>query len=94
MSLKSDFIIARSQYEFYKVKLEQTSLISPFNGIIQGRFLDTGTVINSGNPILEIIDSNYVEAHSSIPIIYLQDMQLQEEYNFEFDGEIVKAIFS
>ena len=91
---KSDFIIAKSQYEFYKVKLEQTTLISPFNGIIQGRFLDTGTVINSGIPILEIIDSNYVEAHISIPTIYLQDMQLEEEYNFEFDGEITKATFS
>ena len=43
---KSDFIIAKSQYEFFKVKLEQTSLMSPFNGVIQGRFLDTGTVIN------------------------------------------------
>ena len=91
---KSDFIIAKSQYEFYKVKLEQTNLISPFNGVIQGRFLDTGTVINSGKPILEIIDSNYVEAHISIPTIYLEDMQLQEEYNFEFDGEIIKATFS
>tara|TARA_B100000945_G_scaffold320341_1_gene330084 strand:- start:4120 stop:5088 length:969 start_codon:yes stop_codon:yes gene_type:complete len=91
---KSDFIIAKSQYEFYKVKLEQTNLISPFNGVIQGRFLDTGTVINSGKPILEIIDSNHVEAHISIPTIYLEDMQLQEEYNFEFDGEIIKATFS
>jgi len=91
---KSDFIIAESQYEFYKVKLEQTSLISPFNGVIQNRFLDTGTVINSGIPILEIIDSNYVEAHISVPVIYLQDMQLEEKYNFKFDGEIVKATFS
>ena len=74
----SDFIIAQSQYEFYKVKLEQTNLISPFNGLIQNRFLDTGTVINSGIPILEIIDSNYVEAHISVPVIYLEDMQLEE----------------
>lgn len=91
---KSDFIIAESQYEFYKVKLEQTSLISPFNGVIQNRFLDTGTVINPGIPILEIIDSNFVEAHISVPVIYLQDMQLEEKYNFKFDGEIVKATFS
>jgi len=91
---KSDFIIAESQYEFYKVKLEQTSLISPFNGVIQNRFLDTGTVINSGIPILEIIDSNFVEAHISVPVIYLQDMQLEKKYNFKFDGEIVKATFS
>ena len=91
---KSDFIIAKSQYEFYKVKLDQTNLISPFNGVIQNRFLDTGTVINSGIPILEIIDSNYVEAHISVPVIYLEDMKLGGEYDFEFDGEIVKATFS
>ena len=91
---KSDFIIAKSQYEFFKVKLEQTNLISPFNGVIQNRFLDTGTVINSGIPILEIIDSNYVEAHISVPVIYLEDMQINQEYDFEFDDEIVKATFT
>ena len=91
---KSDFIIAQSQYEFYKVKLEQTNLISPFKGVIQNRFLDTGTVINSGIPILEIIDSNFVEAHISVPVIYLEDMNLGEEYSFIFDGRKVDAIFS
>ena len=37
---KSDFTISKSQFEFYKVKLEQTSLISPFDAVIQSRFLD------------------------------------------------------
>ncbi len=91
---RSDFIIAQSQHELFKVKLEQTNLISPFNGVIQNRFLDTGTVINSGIPILEIIDSNYVEAHISVPVIYLQDMNIEQVYDFEFDGEIVKATLS
>jgi len=91
---RSDFIIAQSQHELFKVKLEQTNLIAPFNGVIQNRFLDTGTVINSGIPILEIIDSNYVEAHISVPVIYLQDMNIEEVYDFEFDGEIVKATLS
>ena len=88
---KSDFIIAKSQYDFFKVKLEQTSLISPFNGVIQGRFLDTGTVINSGIPILEIIDSNYVEAHISVPVAYLSDMEIGKEYDFDFEGDEIKA---
>ena len=91
---RSDFIIAESQYEFFKVKLEQTNIISPFNGVIQNRFLDTGTVINSGIPILEIIDSNYVEAHISVPVIYLSEMKLGQEYDFEFNGKIIKATFS
>ena len=42
---KSDFIVAESQYEFFKVKLEQTKIISPYDGAIQNRYLDTGTVI-------------------------------------------------
>ena len=91
---QSVLTIAKSEYEFFKVKLEQTNLISPYSGIIQNRFLDSGSVINQGVPILEIIDSNYVEAHISVPVIYLQDMQLEEKYNFKFDGEIVKATFS
>ena len=65
--------------------------MSPFNGVIQGRFLDTGTVINSGIPILEIIDSNYVEAHISVPVTYLSDMEIGKEYDFEFEGKEIKA---
>ncbi len=91
---RSDYIIAKSQFEFFEVKLQQTNLKAPFNGVIQSRFLDTGTVINSGIPILEIIDSNYVEAHISVPVIYLKDMEIGKEYNFEFDGKITKAVFS
>ena len=91
---RSDYIIAKSQFEFFEVKLQQTNLLAPFNGVIQSRFLDTGTVINSGIPILEIIDSNYVEAHISVPVVYLKDMEIGKEYNFEFDGKITKAVFS
>ena len=31
---QSDFIIAKSEFEYFKVKLEQTNLISPFKGVI------------------------------------------------------------
>ena len=61
----SEEIIAKSQFEFYKVKLEQTKLIAPFDGVIQNRYLDTGSVINGGIPIVEILGSKNVEAHIS-----------------------------
>ena len=91
---RSEFIIAKSQYEFFELKLEQTNLVSPFNGIIQNRFLDTGTVINQGAPILEIIDSNNVEAHISLPVIYINDMEIGKKYDFKIDGRNIKATFS
>ena len=90
----SDLTIAKSEYEFYEVKLEQTSLISPYDGVIQNRFLDSGTVINQGIPILEVIDSNYVEAHISMPVQYLNDMRIGDEYDFEIDGKDFKAQLS
>ena len=91
---QSDLTIAESEFEFYKVKLEQTNLISPYSGIIQSRFLDSGTVINQGVPILEIIDSDHVEAHISVPVIYLKDMKIGDEYNFKVNGKDTNAIFS
>ena len=51
---ESDFAVAKSQQDFYQVKLEQTKILAPFNGLIQSRYLDEGTVINPGLPILEM----------------------------------------
>ena len=90
---QSDFIIAKSEFEYFKVKLEQTNLISPFKGVIQDRFIDTGTVINQGVHVLEIIDSNYVEAHISLPVSYLNDMKVGKKYKFKIDGDTKEALF-
>ena len=90
---QSDFIIAKSEFEYFKVKLEQTNLISPFKGVIQDRFIDTGTVINQGVHVLEIIDSNNVEAHISLPVSYLNDMKVGKKYKFTIDVDTKEALF-
>lgn len=90
---QSDFIIAKSEFEYFKVKLEQTNLISPFKGVIQDRFIDTGTVINQGVHVLEIIDSNNVEAHISLPVSYLNDMKVGKKYKFTIDRDTKEALF-
>ena len=87
----SEELIAKSQYNFYKVKFEQTKLIAPFDGFIQNRFLDTGSVINGGVPIIEILDSKNVKAHISIPISYTDKLQIGEEYLFKIANKEVKG---
>ena len=88
---QSDQIVAKSQYDFYKVKYEQTKLSAPFNGVIQNRFLDTGSVINAGIHVLEILGSNNVEARISIPSNYMDKVQIGNEYEFDVRGASVKA---
>ena len=87
----SEELIAKSQYEFYKVKLEQTKLRAPFDGYIQNRFLDTGSVINGGVPIIEILDSTIVKAHVSIPVSYSEKLKIGNEYLFTISNKQVKG---
>ena len=84
---ESDFSVAKSQQDFYQVKLEQTKILAPFNGLIQSRYLDEGTVINPGLPILEIIDSEKVEAHIAMPLNLVNKVSLKETYAFNLNGK-------
>mgnify|MGYP001556248678 CR=1 FL=1 len=83
----SEELIAKSQYDFFKVKLEQTKLIAPFDGIIQNRFYDTGSVINGGIPIVEILSSKNVEAHISIPLKFIDKLNIGDSYNFKIGNK-------
>ena len=89
---ESDFLVAQSQYDFYKVKLEQTNILAPFNGLIQSRYLDEGSVINPGLPILEIIDSEKVEAHVALPLYLIDKISMQESFTFNLNGESINGV--
>ena len=51
---ESDFLVAQSQFDFYKVKLEQTKILAPFNGLIQSRYMDEGSLINPRLSLIHI----------------------------------------
>ena len=89
---ESDFLVAQSQFDFYKVKLEQTKILAPFNGLIQSRYLDEGSVINPGLPILEIIDSEKVEAHVALPLYLIDKISMQESFTFNLNGESINGV--
>lgn len=88
----SEELIAKSQYEFFKVKLEQTKLIAPFDGVIQNRYLDTGSVINGGIPIVEILGSKNVEAHISIPLKFIDKLIIGNSYDFIIGNKKFKGV--
>ncbi len=89
----SDFLIAKAQVDFYSVKLEQTKIRAPFNGFIQNRFFDPGTVTSPGIAILEVIDSTSVEAHVSVPSGVIDGLIIGQEYNFIINNKIHSAQF-
>ena len=90
---KSEYLIAKSQVKFFEVKKSQTILRAPYDGFIQNRFVDEGTVINGSNPILEILDANKVEAHVSIPENLVNNLEVSNDYFFEIGQEKAKGKF-
>ena len=84
---KSEYLVAKSQVKFFEVKKSQTILRAPYDGFIQNRFVDEGTVINGSNPILEILDANKVEAHVSIPENLVTNLEVSNDYVFEIGQE-------
>ena len=89
----SEYLIAQAQVDLYTVKLEQTKIRAPFSGFIQNRFLDSGTVVSPGVPILEIIDSTSVEAHVSIPVNTIENLNIGDSYNFLINKKQYPAKF-
>ena len=87
----SEFLVAKAQADLYRVKLEQTKIRAPFSGFIQNRFLDSGTVVSPGIPIIEIIDSTGVEAHVSIPSSVIESLEVGAQYNFSINNKIFPA---
>jgi len=90
---KSEYLVAKSQVKFFEVKKSQTILRAPYDGFIQNRFVDEGTVINGSNPILEILDANKVEAHVSIPENLITNFEVSNDYAFEIGQEKAKGKF-
>ena len=86
---KSEYLVAKSQVKFFEVKKSQTVLRAPYDGFIQNRFVDEGTVINGSNPILEILDANKVEAHVSIPENLITNLVMLNDYTFQIGQKTV-----
>ena len=90
---KSEYLVAKSQVKFFEVKKSQTILRAPYDGFVQSRFVDEGTVINGSNPILEILDANKVEAHVSIPENLIANLEVSNDYIFQIGNEKVFGKF-
>ena len=85
------FLIAKAQHEGAVTKFQQTKILAPYDGIIQRRLLDEGSIVNPSVPVLEILDSKYVEARVSLPKSIIEQVSLGQKYPFVIGDESFDA---
>ena len=88
---ESNYLVAEAQFDKALIKFQQTKILAPYDGIIQNRFLDEGSIINASIPIVEILDSQYVEAKVSLPKSLINSLNIGKVYKFLIDNEEYEA---
>jgi len=71
--------------------LEDTKLVAPFAGHVAERFIDEGTVIAAGMPVLEVIDDTHLEAWVGLPPAAALTLQVGQQRELLVAGVLVQA---
>ncbi|NOZ39035.1 MAG: efflux RND transporter periplasmic adaptor subunit [Planctomycetes bacterium] len=71
--------------------LEDTKLVAPFAGRVSRRFVDEGSILSSGTPVLEVIDDTNLEAWIGLPPRAALALQVGEEHELMIAGKPIMA---
>lgn len=80
----------RAQIKKVDVHLGEQRICAPFNGRIQKRLIDEGTVVNPGVAILEIVEDEAKEIRVGLPT-EIAEQVLQLDIRLSLAGEVVRG---
>lgn len=64
--------------ESLKVELEKTTLISPYDGVVNRRFFDEGSVVSAGSPVFGITSIDNYQARFAVPADVVEQFDVNE----------------
>lgn len=68
---------ARAQLRRVTFDIENTRLTAPVNGVVNQRFIEQGSYVSAGNPVLEIIDND--------PLLAIVNVQQSQVHRLKLD---------
>ncbi|MGJ8674534.1 MAG: efflux RND transporter periplasmic adaptor subunit [Pseudoalteromonas sp.] len=81
----------RARHESLNVELHKSSLIAPFNGQVVKQLLDSGTVVNMGQPVFSLMAEVDLEARIGLPTQSPLALSLGERYTLSYEDQTVPA---
>lgn len=74
------------------VDLEKSVLKAPYSGVIERRLVDVGSVIETGAPVLRLIESGVLEAEIGFPLSFARRMEIGDHVPLRSEsGELAFA---
>jgi len=75
--------LAQAALEQAQAHVAQTEVISPINGIVSDRFMDTGEYAMEGNPVLHLVDVSRLKLVLNVPEQDVSAVRVGREVSFE-----------
>ncbi len=69
-----------------KYEIEQSSIVAPFSGFVTRKHTEIGQWVESGDPIVELIDISNVEISVDVPERYVNQIKLNTKAGIIFDA--------
>lgn len=73
------------------LEISQSTLRAPFDGDVVGRFVDEGTTVDAGTPVLRLVESGHLEVRAGIPPHVAETFEIGKRYRIEIAGEVLEA---
>lgn len=85
---------AIAAHDAVKVTLAEATISAPFAGVIQARYMDEGSQINPGQPILRLVEQGQLEAHVGVPGVVGARLSPDNTYTVRWNSDAVNARLS
>lgn len=63
------------QLSSLQTDLEDSQLTAPFSGTVVSRMVDEGTMLSPQQPVLELLETDHLEAHIGVPVELLSELR-------------------
>lgn len=81
----------QAQIETVETESKKSSLIAPYHGIVTQRYIDEGTVLPAGSPVLHLIESGTMTARIGIPYIHAGLLQTSASHSISIHEKPYQA---
>jgi RND family efflux transporter MFP subunit len=93
---QSSLLVLRTKYEaadaraqIIEVNLAKTQISAPYNGVVQKRYVDEGSIVTPGQPVLSIVELGAMEARVGLPENMAAYVDPNRSYEFKISQKSV-----
>ena len=82
---------ARAAQSAAEIVIREAHVYAPFDGTIQARYVDEGTQITPGAPVVRLVETAHTEAHIGVPQTVAPSLSKQGSYQILWENKLHPA---